>query len=80
LGSIIRKQQNWRIFTATGKVKGAWFFEAAIPLKYLKLKDGEIAFNVLRYRPEPTGTKAFSWSLIPLENYLEPKWFGVIVL
>jgi len=49
-------------------------------LKYLKIENGEIAFNLLRYRPEASGTKAFSWSLIPEESYREPKWFGTMVI
>ncbi len=77
---ITEKQVKWRIQKATSKGKNAWYFEAAVPLKYLKLKDGEILFNMLRYRPETTGVKASSWSLIPLEDYLNPKWFGTLKL
>ena len=75
------EQQDWtQMVTATRQDDGAWFFEAAIPLKYLELKDGEIVFNLLRYRPDANGTAAFSWGLIPLEDYMDPKWFGSLML
>jgi hypothetical protein len=77
---IAGKQQKWQIKSAILKGRKSWSLEAAIPLKYLKLKDREIAFNLLRYRPSSTGVKAFSWSLIPIEDYLKPKWFGTIKL
>jgi Carbohydrate family 9 binding domain-like/F5/8 type C domain len=77
---INEKQIKWKIKSATSKGKKAWYFEAAVPLKYLKLKNGEMIFNMLRYRPETTGVKAFTWSLIPLEDYMNPKWFGIIKL
>ena len=73
-----RERENWEIVSAVSQGSDAWFFEVAVPLRYLELKDGEMAFNMLRYRPEPSGTAAFSWSLIPLEDYMDPKWFGTI--
>ena len=73
---LTRKREKWQVRSATRQVKGAWVFEIAIPLKYLKLKNGEIAFNLLRYRPSSTGMEACSWGLIPLEDYMEPKYFG----
>jgi hypothetical protein len=72
------EQENWRVTTATSQTDGVWFLEMAIPLRYVKLSDGAIAFNLLRYRPGPTGIGAFTWSLIPLEDYLDPQWFGTI--
>ena len=77
---VQEKQQKWLIKSATSKAQNTWAMEAAIPLKYLKLQNGEIAFNLLRYRPSSDGVKAFSWSLLPVEDYLKPKWFGTIKL
>jgi F5/8 type C domain-containing protein/cellulose/xylan binding protein with CBM9 domain/3-keto-disaccharide hydrolase len=74
------KQQKWLIKSATSKAQKTWVMEAAIPLEYLKLQNGKIAFNLLRYRPSLNGVKAFSWSLLPIEDYLKPKWFGTIKL
>ena len=75
-----REQQRWKIVSATTRGKEVWFVEMAIPLRYLELKDGKMAFNLLRYRPEPSGVAAFSWSLIPLWDYMDPKWFGWLIL
>jgi len=75
-----RKQSKWLIATATSRTKNEWIIEMEIPLKYLKLKGGEMAFNLLRYRPDASGTPAFSWSLIPIYSYCDPKWFGSIIL
>lgn len=72
------RQEQWKISSSTGKNKNEWTFEAAIPLKYLKLKNGEIAFNLLRYRPDQSGMQAITWSPIPVRDYLDPKWFGSI--
>ena len=74
------KQQKWKIKNAVKKSGKNWSVEMSIPLAYIKLKDNKIAFNLLRYRPDPSGVKAFSWSLLPIEDYLKPKWFGTIRL
>jgi hypothetical protein len=74
------KQEKWKIKSAVVQNKGKWIWEAAIPLKYIKLKDGAIAFNLLRYRPGTSGVEALSWSLIPELNYMDPTFFGTIKL